>query len=443
MPRVLSANELRATQVFTPEDVVEIFWKLVKHYRSSLNKVLDLGAGDGRFSKSDVFSEYLGIEIDDATPTRKIPPNAKIIRGCAFEIATPGWDSVIGNPPYLRNHFIESPWRDAIGKRFSLTQGVQLHRSANLFVYFMHLAIELTTADGFIGLLTPHEWVSRPSSLALRNLIKANEWETHIYKFDEPIFGRVMTTAAFTFIDKSKKNKSWNYYKISRDGTIRKMSKSTGTRHNVLAYSNGGKWITRRGLSPGTQAVFTINERQRIKFGLSLKDVSPCITTGRRIPKSLTNLTWSAFNRLLRDTGERCWLIRSDQCSISPELQQYLDSIPADQINTATCKGRKEWWKFVPFPVGRILVSSAFTETGPKVLLNTIGAHHVGSVYAVYAPSKAAAALVKSLRKYNFEDRIIPHSGRLKKIEVRQLNTVLAELEKSYANELRSKRDHV
>jgi hypothetical protein len=49
-------------------------------------------------------------------------------------------------------------------------------------------------------------------------------------------------------------------------------------------------------------------------------------------------------------------------------------------------------------------------------------------VYGVFAPKQAHGEIVNSLKTYNFEKRVIAHSGKLKKIEIRQLNGVLRRL---------------
>ena len=83
--------ELSASQVSTPRDVVSFFWDLVKQYRSvPLKNIVDFGAGDARFSLSDHFENYLGIEIDPKAIINSSSNSSRIniINDCAFNLMT-------------------------------------------------------------------------------------------------------------------------------------------------------------------------------------------------------------------------------------------------------------------------------------------------------------------------------------------------------------------
>src|SRR5690606_25477002 len=110
---------------------------------------------------------------------------------------------------------------------------------------------------------------------------------------------------------------------------------------------------------------------------------------------------------------------------LSPTLRRYLDAIPAERRATTTCMNRDTWYRFRPFPVSKILVASGFVGSGPKVVRNIIGAHHVGSVYGVFGSCKNWRLVARKLREFDFSARVVKHSGRLRKVEVRQLNSVL------------------
>jgi hypothetical protein len=370
----------------------------------------------------------LGIEIDEATQKRELPPNAELRYDCAFATEDRNWDAVIGNPPYVRHHYIELPWTESIARRFKKSLGVQLHGQANLFVYFLLLGIELSKENGVVAMLTPYEWVSRPSAKPLRDLIERSGWGVSVYRFCDEIFDGVMTTASICIIDKAETTGKWTFHEISADGSIHAKRQRSGTKHLVLPYEKRGKCWALRGLSPGTQKVFTLTEGERIHHGLGLTDVWPCVTSLMPLPPDYTELNAATFRKYYRDAGEKCWLIKSSEKTISPELMRYLDGVDEALRDTATCTNRETWYAFKPFPVGRLLVASAFTKFGPKIVKNTIRAHHVGSVYGTFGPATATWKLLNALREFDFERRVVQHSGKLKKIEVRQLNSVLSDV---------------
>ncbi len=428
MRRVKTYYEFRQAQVFTPPAVVKLFWRLVCEKRAKLKSVLDLGAGDGRFARGGNFERYLGIEIDPETPPIDLPKKAQLRYGCAFRLAGGNWDAVIGNPPYVRHHYIELPWTERVARRFHKRLDVQLNGQANLFVYFLLLGVELSAVDGIVAMITPYEWVSRPSAKPLRDLIERNRWGVAVYRFRDRVFDDVMTTASISIIDKADTSGKWSFFEIDQSGTIHAKRQRSGSKFGVLRYAKRGKWWALRGLSPGTQRIFTLTEGERIHHGLSLDDVWPCVTSLMPLPVDCAELDESAFRKHYRNAGERCWLIRSSEKTVSARLKRYLDSVSPELRATSTCTDREVWYAYKPFPVSRLLVASGFVSLGPKVVKNVIKAHHVGSVYGVFGPRVGGDRIATALRAFNFERRVVQHSGRLKKIEVRQLNAVLTDV---------------
>ena len=60
-------------QVYTPIEIIEQLWKMLHNDKTHYNKVLDLGAGDGRFSLYGNYNDYLGLEIDKDIIIRDLP----------------------------------------------------------------------------------------------------------------------------------------------------------------------------------------------------------------------------------------------------------------------------------------------------------------------------------------------------------------------------------
>ena len=160
-------------------------------------------------------------------------------------------------------------------------------------------------------------------------------------------------------------------------------------------------------------------------------DVTPCVTTLRHLDQDQTVLDKDAFTRHYVQAGRRCWLIRSDVDKLSDGLQGYLATVKDQRWRAySTCTVRKVWWRYKPHPAPEMLFSSGFVGTGTKVLVNEVGAIAVGSVYGVICKDSARAVdqVARQLRDYDFSKRVVSHSNNLKKVEVRQLNSVLSEL---------------
>ena len=121
---------------------MSLFWRLALGGRKQFGKVLDMGAGDCRFLFGGKFKKYVGVEIDrNRSQGVILPKNAKLIHNCAFKHRDNNYDACIGNPPYVRHHDIENPWKDDTVLRIKNDLGVSLNKHCNLYLYFLCLGL--------------------------------------------------------------------------------------------------------------------------------------------------------------------------------------------------------------------------------------------------------------------------------------------------------------
>lgn len=421
--------ELDRCQIDTPDETVRGFWKLIKRHRQKLGDVIDLGAGDGRFALGADYDLYHGYEIDKQRISRAcLPINAEVRHQCAFEASRNDYDVCVGNPPYVRHHDIEAPWREALVKRIDRELGVSANRLCNLFVFFICLGLIKTKPKGLTALLVPYEWVSRPSSKPLRELIRSKGWSVHVYRFTNEVFKGVLTTASVSIIDKADLSGAWRFYDIDEDFNVLPKRQISGSRHAVLKYERRGRVWALRGLSPGSQKIFTLTEGERIHFGLKKSDVVPCVTSLKNLPRTVRRLTNAAFEKYFVHPGRKCWLIRSNEM-LTCRLKDYLESVPKNERENYTCSNRSPWYKFKPHPVPKALCSSGFTAYGPKVVVNEVAAAAVGSVHGIHSAMRFdAGKLREKLIAVDFEKRVVAHAGSLKKVEIGQMNSILKQL---------------
>lgn len=425
----MKSEFLGTCQVATPIDIVEKMWEIAKSHRKHIRGVLDLGAGDGRFARFGKYEHYLGVEIDKSRlPNTPLPNKAKITNTDAFSRWSSDFDLCIGNPPYIRANRLDREWRERVISELKNRTGAKFLYTANLFVYFLTLALLRTKPDGLVIQLIPFEWVSRPSAKGLRDYIQKNKWHVDVYRFNQDVFDRVLTTASITIIDKSRADGGWSYFELNRDFSSTEIPHPSGSEQMVLPHSDRHESAhALRGLSPGGQDIFTLTEHERLLHGLEVdKDVCRCITSLKPLPKSVESLTTTSFNNYYVDTGERCWLIRSDKESHSKQLQGYLKSVGDAWKKYSTCTERSKWYQYRIHPVAPLLVSSGFTSFGPKIVKNTAKVVALGSVFSILAKGENRISLLnKKLREIDFEKQVVSHSNNLKKIEIRQLNSVI------------------
>jgi hypothetical protein len=429
MTRAKRTNyELSRSQVDTPTEVVRFTWDLVSRYRSNIGQVLDLGAGDCKFALTGTYKTYQGVEIDrKRTHGLILPKRAQVHVGCAFKFEPTGYSLCIGNPPYVRHHDLDEKWRDKTAAHLSKVMEVPINRKANLYVYFLALALLKTRSDGLVALVVPVEWTVRPSANGLRQFIKKHKWTVDIYRFNDTIFESVITSASVAIIDKKGTSGKWRHFDVTRDPRTGAYISTQASQAKVVPYEERGDVWALRGMSPGTQTVFTLTEGERIHAGLSTADVMPCVTTMRRTSERLIALNESNFKKYYVDKGEKCWLIKSHERHHSPRLAAYLKGVPKHLRDTWTCNKRRPWHRFILHPVPTILISAGLSAIGPKVLVNKIGAHAVGAVSGIHTKRKDLSAqnIAEHIVSIDFSKTVLAHSGTLRKIEVRQINSVL------------------
>jgi hypothetical protein len=180
----LDSLYLSRCQVDTPDTLVAATWTHVSGMRSStIEKVVDFGAGNGRFARYGDYQEYVGYEIDeDRVRGAQLPENAKIIKQCAFESDIDDADVCIGNPPFVRNQDLPTNWRTRAAEKLLAKTGVEISGLANAWQYFFLLSLASTKLDSLCALVIPYEWVSRPSVKKLRDFIHKNEWNVSVYR---------------------------------------------------------------------------------------------------------------------------------------------------------------------------------------------------------------------------------------------------------------------
>lgn len=419
-------------QVDTPPDLVATTWREVMARRPHIGTVVDFGAGDARFARCGAYDRYIGYEIDwTRAPSQPLPVNAEIAHQCAFAEVVEGVDLAIGNPPFVRNQDLPAGWRQKVTDQLERRSGIAISGLANAWQYFFLLSLVSVAEDGLCAIVIPYEWVSRPSAAQLREFIRSKNWNVDVYRVADATFGGVLTTSSITIVDKRGSDGRWRYFE-QQGHAFEPLQSESGSPEGHLPYTSARRADyaaprAMRGLSPGTQQVFTLTESQRARYGLAVdRDVIRCVTSLRHIPETLHRLDAAEFDRHFRASGQRCWLLNIEG-KISSSLQAYLDSVDEADYATATCKERDVWWQFKMPPVPNILVATSFKGAVPKICTNAAGARAVGGVAGIYGVQPGQEdELIEQILMLDIRDRIVAHANGLRKIEINQLNALLA-----------------
>ena len=421
---------LERCQVDTPDTLVEAAWRHVGKCRKKVGKVVDFGAGDGRFANYGEYDQYIGYEIDKSR-CGPVGRRAKIRNACAFVDTIDDADLCIGNPPFVRNQDLPKGWRSGVSDLLRQRTGVQISGLANAWQYFFLLSLASLKPNGFCVLIIPFEWVSRPSARNIRSFIMQNGWNVDVYRLVNETFDSVLTTASITVVDKLGSQGQWRYFEETNTGKYKRLTSPSGSPTGVLDYMRHSMLESRaprakRGLSPGTQKVLVLTEGERVANGLTVDvDVVPCVTSLRPLPTDEKVLDAETFARHYREVGQKCWLIQSDN-TLSENLVAYLEAVPASCYQTRTCLERNVWWQFTMPDTPNVLIAQTFKHRFPKAVRNGIAAIAVGSVGGVYnLDDEQVADLVSGLGGMDISDRVISYANGLRKVEINQLNWIL------------------
>jgi hypothetical protein len=250
----------------------------------------------------------------------------------------------------------------------------------------------------------------------------------------------VLTTSSITIVDKRKKTGLRRYFEQTADGSFNMIPSFTSGRTGFVDYfkKKPGTNLAvkaRRGLSPGTQKVFTLSEAERARLGLQIdRDVVPCVTSLRHLPSQDLQLDNATFQRYYIKAGKKCWLLQS-QDKPSSRLQAYIDSVPTAERATSTCTERDEWWRFAMPSIPQVLVATGFRGLHTKAVANIVQARAVGGVAGIYGVKRTIRRqLVESLVKARLGDRVVSHSHGLRKLEINQLNSVIQDIQERRDN---------
>jgi adenine-specific DNA-methyltransferase len=171
-------------QVFTPDIIVEMMLAL----RSNFGRVLEPSAGKGAFSHK--LPGCVAIELD----ARLAPPNVCVID--FFDLPLDErFDTVIGNPPYVRYQNITPETRAKLSS--NLFDG-----RSNLFLFFIEKSIRHLNDGGELIFIVPREFIKLTSSAKLNDWLFGQGTITHwIETGDTHLFsGAIPNCAIFRFV---------------------------------------------------------------------------------------------------------------------------------------------------------------------------------------------------------------------------------------------------
>src|SRR3989344_1864347 len=119
-----------------------------------------------------------------------------------FQRNNPGFDIVIGNPPYVRQEILGIEFKTLMKKIFpDVANGV-----ADLYVYFFAIALKLCRHQGTIAYITPNKYLKTKYGAELRSTLNNYQVDEIIDFFELPVFEAANDTAITIILNKTPRD---------------------------------------------------------------------------------------------------------------------------------------------------------------------------------------------------------------------------------------------
>ncbi|MFQ5500783.1 MAG: class I SAM-dependent DNA methyltransferase [Phycisphaerae bacterium] len=347
-------------QVFTPRPVAD--WMVRWACAGRPHRILDPALGgsvfvdameafyDGRNGPDTQMVDVFEIDADLLSDFQMSVRSIKVhCRHADFITATirGDYDAIVANPPYVRHHEMDYP--DSVLRRYDRLCTRRLSRMTNLYALFLVRIWNLLAPGGRAAVITPAEWLNADFGRTVKSyLIEENAIEA-ILHFDHSaqVFDDALTTAAITLLRRGRGSRTAvTLARVSDVESLRGMDLKQGIRIARQDLDPAQKWTPlfsetlaasgrlrrkngptlgtiahcNRGIATGANGFFTLNESDRRRHGLDLRDLSPCITKAKQV--SGDKLTTAGMRRLVA-SDQRVYLL-NPRPRLTTAVKRYL-----------------------------------------------------------------------------------------------------------------------
>ena len=197
-------------QFFTTKDrVLNALTSLVQNR----GDILEPSAGQGHIIKkleSLGFEDINALELDKSQADKKLC-ESQIIVGNFFNFEWyENYDTVIGNPPFVKLKNVEKPTMDILPEK--------INQNGNLYYYFIKYSVALLRENGELIFIVPKEWLYNVSSQFVRDYLSEYGTFTHFIDCgEEKLFDDADVPALCIFRYQKDYTGQTKYYKSLDD----------------------------------------------------------------------------------------------------------------------------------------------------------------------------------------------------------------------------------
>lgn len=420
---LIDITELRKARgaFFTPAELVEFLaeWAV----RGPGDRVLEPSCGEAAFlvaaaarlhalrGRAPLAEQMQGLDIHAASVkgAREILHDlgfsAKLATGNFFDRkAEPGFDAVIGNPPYVRYQNFTGEDR-AKSKRAALAQGVRLDGLASSWAAFVVHAAAFLKPEGRIALVLPAELLSVNYAAPVRRFLMERFSEVRLVLFEGRVFPGVLEEVVLLLAEGQGPTDHCKLYEAKTAEGLRELSPRSWSPPSIE-----DKWVsalldpeiaevyaqlvasdafapllhwgeTDLGMVTGNNRYFSLTPEKARTLGLQTDELM------RISPPSSRHLRGLSFSekswREMGDDGARVYLFYPPVDRPSRAAERYIKQGERAGVHKAyKCRVREPWWRVPPVAVPDLFVTYMNHDT-PRLVANKARVRYLNSIHGV------------------------------------------------------------
>lgn len=413
---------------FTPDEITRFVtnWAI----RKPDDQVMEPSAGDAAFLVAAVTRLRELTPDMDARPTvdgveihahsarvanqrvREAGGKAKIRHSDFFTVEPePVYDTVIGNPPYIRYQDFSGESR-ARSREAALRGGVSLTGLASSWAAFTIHSAMFLKQGGRLGLVLPAELLSVNYAAPVRRFLFNRFRDVQLVLFDEQVFPEAEADVVLLLADgylegpahhatiRQSKNAAdlallgagliWTPTDPAAKWTSSLIDpKAIEPLHELLhrgLFTSLETWgDTTLGIVTGNNKYFTLSPQRVKELGLRRNELLRLSPPGSSHLRGLL-LSNAMLTKLGREGHATYLFYPSDPPSA--EATAYIEDGHRTGVDTAyKCRVRKTWYQVPLVPAADLLLTCMNADT-PRLTANDAGARHLNSVHGVYLDEK-------------------------------------------------------
>lgn len=192
----------------------------------------DLGnnikCGNSLISPQDLYAGHQPSLLGEDELYRVNPFDWKAEFPDVFTGPDPGFDVVLGNPPYIRIQTM-TEWAPLEVEFFKRRYVSASKGNYDIYVVFVERGLELLNSKGLLGYILPHKFFNAQYGQALRELISQGRHLSGVVNFGrEQVFAQATTYTALLFLDKTETD-HFVYSDVTRLAEWRSQPDTPGT----------------------------------------------------------------------------------------------------------------------------------------------------------------------------------------------------------------------